>query len=57
MEDPAPTVAARIQAQKVALRDRLLTDRRRLSLLEVGEAAQLLADDPGSALKAGYPTG
>ncbi len=28
---------------KTALRDRLLTDRRRLSLLEVGEAARAIA--------------
>ncbi|HET6563387.1 MAG TPA: 5-formyltetrahydrofolate cyclo-ligase [Marmoricola sp.] len=39
MEDPAAAVAA----QKIALRDRLLTDRRRLTLLEVGEAARAIA--------------
>ena len=45
----APTVAARVAAQKTALRDRLLTTRRRRPLIEVREAAgalagQLLAD-------------
>lgn len=39
VEDPAAAVAA----QKIALRDRLLTDRRRLTLLEVGEAARAIA--------------
>ncbi len=33
-----------VDAQKVALRDQLLEDRRRLSLAEVGDSARLLAD-------------
>jgi 5-formyltetrahydrofolate cyclo-ligase len=41
VEDPA---AAQVEARKIALRDRLLTDRRRLSLLEVGAAARAIAE-------------
>ncbi len=49
VEDPstAPGSApgsAQVAAQKTALRDRLLTDRRRLSLLEIGDAARAIAD-------------
>jgi 5-formyltetrahydrofolate cyclo-ligase len=40
VEDPAAQVAA----SKTALRDRLVTDRRRLSLLEVGAAARAIAE-------------
>jgi 5-formyltetrahydrofolate cyclo-ligase len=39
----SPTPAERVAAQKTALRDRLLTSRRRRSLLEVREVADLLA--------------
>jgi 5-formyltetrahydrofolate cyclo-ligase len=43
--DPAAEQAAeQVAARKTALRDRLLTDRRRLSLLEVGEAARAIAE-------------
>jgi 5-formyltetrahydrofolate cyclo-ligase len=41
VEEPTPEQVA---ARKIALRDQLLTDRRRLSLLEVGEAARRIAE-------------
>jgi 5-formyltetrahydrofolate cyclo-ligase len=41
---PGLNPAARVAARKVALRDRLLTDRRRLPLLEVGAAARAVAE-------------
>jgi 5-formyltetrahydrofolate cyclo-ligase len=43
-EAPGPEPAARVAARKIALRDRLLTDRRRLPLLEVGAAARAIAE-------------
>jgi 5-formyltetrahydrofolate cyclo-ligase len=43
--DPAPEqTAEQLAARKTSLRDRLLTDRRRLSLLEVGDAARRIAE-------------
>ena len=44
VEDRAGPTADQVAASKTALRDRLLTDRRRLSLLEVGEAAWAIAE-------------
>jgi len=41
---PVEDRAAQVAASKTALRDRLLTDRRRLSLLEVGAAARSIAE-------------